>query len=137
MSPRLHCMVICTMANHENTKQELISFFYPEVEGRNYWGGWNGFFEPSIPSRLFGKGFEVVKAAIDSGDVREAVEFFSTEHLKRLSHAGRGEADVLCRPTKRARTACRLFQEHAKPTVVASPQAVSADARSHGSGLSR
>ena len=96
------------------TKRDIIDFFYPRCEGLNYWGGWDRFFEPCIPSRLFDDGFRHLRAAIRSRDVSGLVEFLSSEHLKKLSQAGRGENDVLCVPTSDAKRAVDLLKSYGR-----------------------
>lgn len=93
------------------SKQTLISFFYCDDLGCSTgWGGWNRFFEPCIPGRLFDAGFRVIREAIEYPErVKDAVDFFSVSHTKYLSQAGRGESDVECLPTAEARRAVEFL----------------------------
>ena len=98
------------------TKQTLISFFYCDSIGsRAGWGGWNRFFDPCIPGRLFSDGFRALREAIECPErVGDAVDFLSSSHTKYLSQAGTGEPDVECRPTDEARKAVELLLDYSQ-----------------------
>jgi hypothetical protein len=95
-----------------NTREILIDTFWPESEG-GFWSGWNGWFEPCIPGRLFGVGHKVIINAIKyPRRVDEAIEFFSNSHMKYLSQSGRGLEDVKCVPTEKAKNLVELLKRH-------------------------
>lgn len=92
---------------------ECISFFYPG----GWWGGWAGFFEPNIPSRLMLHGTILLNEAFYSGNFDLIIDFLQTSHVKYLSRLGRGESDVLCRPTEKARTAVKFLRSYNERVV--------------------
>lgn len=103
-----------------NPRLELIDLFWPETEGRRWWGGWAKFFTPNIPNRVMDRGFDKIRSAITDLEIDPAIEFLTSSHTKYLSQAGRGEQDVECIPTSIALHAAELFQivkdQHIAPT---------------------
>jgi hypothetical protein len=102
---------LCCLLDDVSIMEDLLDLLYPKSEGRRFWGGWKDFFDPPIPSRLFATGFQHIQTAIDDQEIIGIVDFLSTSHIKKLSQAGRGQPDVLCRPTDKAKKAIELFSK--------------------------
>jgi hypothetical protein len=98
---------ICAMRNESKCSPEFIAvidFFYPKSTqgslGGRFWRGFQGLWDPCIPSRLFSHFFRLFNKAMkdcDKDSLIECIQFLEASHMKFLSQAGRGD-DVLCAP---------------------------------------
>lgn len=108
------------MRHSEYAKERAVDFFYPIYieDGKKYrwWRGFKSLFEPDLPSRLFDEFLGSVRGGLE-GDIDcldDAITFLSSSHLKKLSAMGRGQADVMCHPTEKAKEGVRLLSEYKK-----------------------
>lgn len=93
--------------NAGDYRRELADLFYPG----GMWCGWNTFFSPPIPSRLFSRGFWLIKNVIEGfSEPDNAIDFLISTHTKRLSQNGRAESDVECVPTLMAEKAVIILR---------------------------
>jgi hypothetical protein len=90
---------------------EATQYFYPN----GFWGGYNRFFSPSIPSRI-GEGFvQSVRKALQGDDRHRLSALFILQsvHSKKVNKPGMKPPfpEVLCYPTEEAKVAVKLLSQ--------------------------